>query len=284
MEIVVETGAGLAAGYPDQQYVDKGAKIAAARPEVFAADVLLQVRAAGANPQGGRGRSGQLSPGPGGDRAVRSAGQPEGGRRSRREGRHPVLVGTAAADHPAQSMDVLSSQATIAGYRAVLLAAEALPKILPMLMTAAGTLNAAKVLCDRGGRGRIAGDRHRPSAGRVGVGLRRSPGGEGAGAERRRQVRRGGRRRLRRGGQGGLRPGDGRGVLPQAAGTDDEGRRRARRRHHHCGDSRQEVADPRHGRDGRQDGARLGDRRSGGRARRQLRIDQGRRDAWSNTA
>ena len=58
MEVLVEAGAGQAAGYPDQQYVDKGAKIAASRAEVFAADILLQVRAAGANPAGRPGRSG----------------------------------------------------------------------------------------------------------------------------------------------------------------------------------------------------------------------------------
>jgi NAD(P) transhydrogenase subunit alpha len=145
MEVLVETGAGLAAGYPDQQYVDKGAKIAATRPEVFAADILLQVRAAGANPQGGAAdlanyRQGQVvialcdplgSPKPAADVATKGV----------------TLFSLELLPRitRAQSMDVLSSQATIAGYKAVLLAAEALPKIFPMLITAAGTLSAAKV-------------------------------------------------------------------------------------------------------------------------------------------
>ncbi len=54
LEVLVESGAGASACYTDQQYVDKGAKIAASRDEVFAADILLQVRAAGANPTAGR--------------------------------------------------------------------------------------------------------------------------------------------------------------------------------------------------------------------------------------
>ena len=284
MEILVETGAGQSAGYPDQQYVDKGAKIAATRAEVFAADILLQVRAAGANPQAGRGRSGQLSQGPSGDRAVRSAGQPEGGGRSRRERRHAVLAGTAAAHHPGAE----HGRAFVAGHDRRLSGGadggRSLAENLPHAHHRRRNAQRREGFCDRGGRGGIAGHRHRSSPGRGRVGLRRSTGGEGAGAERRRQVRRGGHRRRRRGDQGRLRPGNGRGVLPQAAGTDDESRRRARRRHHHRGHSRQEIAHSGHRRNGRQDGAGLGDRRSGGRARRQLRVDQGRTSAWSNTA
>ena len=59
-------------------------------------------------------------------------------------------------------MDALSSQATVSGYKAVLLAADRLPKFFPMLMTAAGTVAPAKVLVHRRRRGRAAGDRHRP--------------------------------------------------------------------------------------------------------------------------
>ena len=54
MEVLVEAGAGLSAGYSDQQYLEKGAKIASSRAEVFAADILLQVRAAGAGHQTGQ--------------------------------------------------------------------------------------------------------------------------------------------------------------------------------------------------------------------------------------
>ena len=90
----------------------------------------------------------------------------------------------------AQAMDVLSSQATVAGYRAVLLAAAALPKMFPMLMTAAGTIAPAKVFVVGGGRGRPAGHRHGLAAGRHRLGLRRAARRQGAGAEPGGQVRR----------------------------------------------------------------------------------------------
>jgi H+-translocating NAD(P) transhydrogenase subunit alpha len=138
MDVLVETGAGLAAGYPDQQYVDKGARIAA-RPEVFAADILLQVRAAGASDLASY-RSGQVVIG-----LCDPLGSPKGAADVAAKGVTLFSLELLPRITRAQSMDVLSSQATIAGYRAVLLAAEALPKIFPMLITAAGTLSAAKV-------------------------------------------------------------------------------------------------------------------------------------------
>ncbi|HLA83370.1 MAG TPA: NAD(P)(+) transhydrogenase (Re/Si-specific) subunit alpha, partial [Thermoguttaceae bacterium] len=144
-EVLVEAGAGESAGYPDKQYLDKGAKITTNRDEVFAADVVLRVRAAGANA--------------GADAADH--------RRLKRDGLVIAMcdpLGVPKAVEPyaaagtslfalellpritrAQSMDVLSSMATVAGYRAVLLGALALPKMFPMLMTAAGTITPAKV-------------------------------------------------------------------------------------------------------------------------------------------
>jgi H+-translocating NAD(P) transhydrogenase subunit alpha len=145
MEVVVEAGAGQSAGYPDQQYVDKGAKIAASRSEIFAADIVLQVRAAGANPQAGRAdldlyRRGQVVIG-----TCDPLGAPQLAAEIAAKGVSLFALELLPRITRAQSMDVLSSQASIAGYRAVLLAADALPKIFPMMITAAGTLNAAKV-------------------------------------------------------------------------------------------------------------------------------------------
>jgi NAD(P) transhydrogenase subunit alpha len=145
MEIVVEAGAGEAAGYPDRQYVDKGAKIAASRAEVYAADVLLQVRAAGANPKTCQAdlanyRKGQVVIG-----LCDPLACPKEAADVAAKGVTLFSLELLPRITRAQSMDVLSSQATIAGYRAVLLAAEAMPKIFPMLITAAGTLSAAKV-------------------------------------------------------------------------------------------------------------------------------------------
>jgi NAD(P) transhydrogenase subunit alpha len=140
--VVVESGAGLASGFPDEAYVEKGARIGT-RDEVFAAPVVVCVRVLGMDP---------ASP----DLATLHAGQ--------------VIVGMAApfADprvaaaiaekgatlHSlelvprttrAQSMDVLSSQANISGFKAVIMAASALPKVFPLMTTAAGTMAPARV-------------------------------------------------------------------------------------------------------------------------------------------
>jgi NAD(P) transhydrogenase subunit alpha len=145
LEVLIEAGAGTAAGYADQQYIDKGAKIAATRAEVFAADILLQVRTAGANPQAGQAdwdgyHQGQIVIG-----LCDALGEPKAAEKLAARGVSLFSLELLPRITRAQSMDVLSSQATIAGYRAVLLAASALPKIFPMLITAAGTLSAAKV-------------------------------------------------------------------------------------------------------------------------------------------
>jgi len=147
LEALIEAGAGEAAGFPDAAYREQGAQIAGDRAEALGgADILLQVRTLGANPEAGRAdlermRSGQIVIGhaeplsAGGEiQALADAG----------------LTLFAMELMPritrAQSMDVLSSMATISGYKAVLLAAEALPRMFPLMMTAAGTLSAARVL------------------------------------------------------------------------------------------------------------------------------------------
>ncbi len=142
----IETGAGDEAGIPDDKYRAKGAEIISDRKTLFdRADVILQVRTPGANPVNGQS-----------DLALMRRGQ--------------IVIGLAEALSPgqvlkdmvekgitlfsmelipritrAQAMDVLSSQATVGGYKAVLLAAEALPRMFPMFMTAAGTIAPAKV-------------------------------------------------------------------------------------------------------------------------------------------
>ncbi|MGA2034776.1 MAG: Re/Si-specific NAD(P)(+) transhydrogenase subunit alpha [Thermoguttaceae bacterium] len=143
-EVRMQSGAGLAAGYPDQQYLDKGAKLTT-REEALAADVLLLVRVGGANPEAGRAdlprlRAAQVIVGLcdpfTGPQAIAELAQ-----------RGVTLFSLELLPRitRAQSMDVLSSQATLAGYRAVLLAAVALPKMFPMMMTAAGTITPARV-------------------------------------------------------------------------------------------------------------------------------------------
>lgn len=144
-EVWIESGAGRAAGFPDEQYSEKGARIVATRSELFAADVVLQVRAAGANQEAGRAdleryRSGQIVIG-----MTDALTAPQAAQELAARGVMLFALELLPRITRAQGMDVLSSQATVAGYRAVLLAATVMPKMFPMLITAAGTLHAAKV-------------------------------------------------------------------------------------------------------------------------------------------
>jgi H+-translocating NAD(P) transhydrogenase subunit alpha len=144
LEVLVQAGAGAAAGFADQEYLDKGANIAHTRDAAFAADILVQVRSLGANLKMGREdlallRSGQVVLG-----MCDPLGEPKSVDEIAQTGATLFALELIPRTTRAQSMDVLSSMATVAGYRAVLLAATELPKLFPMLMTAAGTLTAAK--------------------------------------------------------------------------------------------------------------------------------------------
>ena len=143
--VIVEQSAGVEAGFSDEQYTARGARLAS-RAEVFAqSDIVLQVRTLGANPDAGRDdltrmRSGQIVIGFGEPlTAAREVGD------LARAGASFFAMELVPRITRAQSMDALSSMANIGGYRAVLLGATTLPKIFPMLMTAAGTMTAAKV-------------------------------------------------------------------------------------------------------------------------------------------
>jgi H+-translocating NAD(P) transhydrogenase subunit alpha len=143
--VILEPSAGVAAGYTDDQYIAKGVTTAS-REQIFAqADILIQFRSLGANPEAGRADLRSLRPG----QIVMGLGEPL---TAVREAADLAATGVSffaleliPRTTRAQSMDVLSSLATISGYEAVLLAAKALPKIFPMLMTAAGTITPAKV-------------------------------------------------------------------------------------------------------------------------------------------
>jgi NAD(P) transhydrogenase subunit alpha len=143
LEVVIEAGAGEAAGFPDAAYADKGARILASRQEVLAAArVVLQVRPLGDTRAGalvddfGRGHVvvGLLDP----------LGNPAAVQALAARGATAFALELIPRITRAQSMDVLSSSATITGYKAVLLAASALPQMFPMLMTAGGTLPPAR--------------------------------------------------------------------------------------------------------------------------------------------
>lgn len=147
IQVVIEAGAGLAAGYPDAAYAEKGASLVNSRAELFkTADVIVQVRAYGSNPSAGKSdleflRKGQV---------VLGFCDPLSNLTQVNELRERGISVLAMELVPritrAQSMDALSSMANIAGYKSVLLAGMHLPKIFPMMITAAGTIAPTKVL------------------------------------------------------------------------------------------------------------------------------------------
>ena len=147
LEVVVETGAGVEAGYPDADFAAKGAKILPQRAEVFrAADILVQVLCYGSNDRTGEADVPLFKR----DQALvgflRPLGSAETIQTIAGKGVTSFSVELMPRTTRAQSMDALSSMATISGYKAVLIAADALPRIFPMLTTAAGTITPARVL------------------------------------------------------------------------------------------------------------------------------------------
>jgi H+-translocating NAD(P) transhydrogenase subunit alpha len=167
MDVLVEAGAGAAAGYPDADYTAKGAKIVADRAEVFrAADIVLQILCYGSNDKTGKAdvpffRSGQVLIG-----FLRPLGSIETIREIAAKGVTSFSVELMPRTTRAQSMDVLSSMGTICGYKAVVLAADTSPRIFPMLTTAAGTITPARVFVIGAG---VAGLQAIASARRLGA-------------------------------------------------------------------------------------------------------------------
>lgn len=147
LEVHVQAGGGLLAGYPDSGYADKGAKLVPSRAEIFQnADIVAQFLCHGANDKNGKEdlplmRKGQVLVG-----FVRPLGTPKTLQEIAERGVTTFSVEMIPRTTRAQSMDALSSMATICGYKAVVLAADTLPRLFPMLTTAAGTIAPARVL------------------------------------------------------------------------------------------------------------------------------------------
>jgi len=147
IDVLVESGAGLAAGYPDAGYSEKGARLTENRNEVFAsADIIVQFLVHGANDKNGQADLPLLKKG----QAVVGFLRPLGALQTLNDlaerGVSAFSVELMPRTTRAQSMDALSSMATICGYKAVVLAADTLPRMFPMLTTAAGTIAPARVL------------------------------------------------------------------------------------------------------------------------------------------
>ena len=137
-QVTVQSGAGLLASITDDAYVAAGAQVASAA-DAFGCDMVLKVRAPSAEERGamrsGTVVVGMLNPFDADHLAAMAA-----------HGLTAFALEAAPRISRAQSMDVLSSQANIAGYKAVLMAANTYGRFMPMLMTAAGTVKAARIL------------------------------------------------------------------------------------------------------------------------------------------
>src|SRR6202167_4293001 len=145
-EVVVQAGAGNEAGYPDASYTAKGAKVFADRAEVFRlSDIVVQVLCYGSNDKTGEAdlpllRRDQVLVG-----FLRPLGELKTIQQIAERGVTALSVELIPRTTRAQSMDALSSMGTICGYKAVLTAADTLPRIFPMLTTAAGTITPSRV-------------------------------------------------------------------------------------------------------------------------------------------
>lgn len=147
LDVIIQASAGLESGYRDSDYTDKGATIVPDRARVFQqANVILQVLAYGSNDRNGEQdiplfRRGQALIG-----FLRPLGSIDILNQIKDTGVTSFSIELMPRITRAQSMDALSSMGTICGYKAVLIAADAIPRIFPMLTTAAGTITPARVL------------------------------------------------------------------------------------------------------------------------------------------
>ena len=145
--MLVESGAGAEAGYPDVLYRERGAQVLPDRGAVFGrADIIVQVLCYGSNDITGEAdlpllRTEQVLIG-----FLRPLGSLDVMRQIAKTGVTSFAEELMPRSTRAQSMDALSSMATICGYKAVIIAADTLPRMFPMLMTAAGTITAARML------------------------------------------------------------------------------------------------------------------------------------------
>jgi NAD(P) transhydrogenase subunit alpha len=147
VDVVVEASAGTGAGHADSEYVQEGARLVGSRAEVFqTADIVVQFLCHGANDKNGAQdlplmKQGQVLVG-----FLRPLGTVKTLQDIAGRGVTSFSVELMPRTTRAQSMDALSSMATICGYKAVIIAADTLPRMFPMLTTAAGTIAPARVL------------------------------------------------------------------------------------------------------------------------------------------
>lgn len=146
LDVIVQRGAGQAAGYADEQYEQQGATLVDTRAEALQqADIVAAVRAFGGNLGAEADDPASLRAGQSWIGFCDPLGEPAALQTAAGAGLSVYAMELIPRTTRAQSMDALSSMAMVAGYKAVLLGAVELPKMFPMMMTAAGTVAPAKV-------------------------------------------------------------------------------------------------------------------------------------------
>lgn len=146
LDVVIEAGAGLSAGFADAEYLEKGATIVQARADIYRqADIVVNVRALGANLDAGQADLDLAKQGQIWIAMCEPLAEPKASQEAAAKGIRLFSLELIPRITRAQSMDVLSSMAMLAGYKAVLLAAESSHRMFPMMITAAGTVPASKV-------------------------------------------------------------------------------------------------------------------------------------------
>ena len=273
-EIAVQAGAGRASGFSDADYAAAGAKIGASARrdgDRGGRDPARAPSLGRRNQRREKRRGGGRHP-----RSFRPRIRPQGTGRRRRDG---FRDGAHAAHHPR----AVDGRAVLAGqYRRLSRRHRRRRRIWPRPPDDddAGRHGSGGARLYHGRRrGGTAGHRHRAPARRDRHGDRRASGHQGAGRVARREVHRGRKRRIQTGRDlGRLRQGNVRRISSRAGGTGRRPYRQAGHRDHDRADPGPSGAQARFGRAGSHDARRFGDRRSRRRARRQLRIDQARRD------
>ena len=146
LEVIMQQGAGEKAGFPDSEFEKQGVAVLPDRAQLFSsADILLQVHGLNVDSENGSDdlkllHSGQVMVG-----QFNPLGAPENAKQIADAGVTDFSLELLPRISRSQPMDVLSSMATVAGYKAALLAAGALQKLYPMMITAAGTITPARV-------------------------------------------------------------------------------------------------------------------------------------------
>ena len=143
----VETGAGMRAGFTDEQYVKAGAKVLNSTEELYSsADIVLKVQRPAENPGTGKHELELMKEGTLLIALLYTLHYPEIAKKCAEFGINAISMDAVPRTTLAQKMDALSSQANIAGYKSVIMAANELGKIFPLMMTAAGTIQPARVV------------------------------------------------------------------------------------------------------------------------------------------